>query len=176
MRQIVLLRGINLGARNRIAMAALRGSFEGAGFGEVRTHLQSGNVVLDSELAPPQLAAAVKELIEASFGLQIAVLARTQGELSDVVARDPLADTASDPKRYLVTFLGGELEADELEHLDSLCAPGEEFRAAGRELFSWHPAGVARSKLWNALAGGKLGATSTSRNWSTVRALLELAS
>jgi uncharacterized protein (DUF1697 family) len=175
MRQIVLLRGINLGARNRIAMPALRGSLARAGLEDVRTYLQSGNAVLSSPLAPDKLAAQVGRLITAEFGLDIAVVVRTRDELAKVVARNPLGKMAKDPKRYQVSFLSQELPPEQLEMLAELAVESERFVAVGRELYAWHPEGVARSKLWNRLAGSGLGVTATARNWTTVTSLLEMA-
>src|SRR5579884_507975 len=109
MRQIVLLRGINLGARNRVSMPELRELLSDADFGQVQTYLQSGNVVLESELAPEALAERCHRLMADSLGLDIPILTRTRDELAEVVARNPLVDVVSDPKRYQVTFLSDEL-------------------------------------------------------------------
>jgi uncharacterized protein (DUF1697 family) len=174
-RQIVLLRGINLGPRNRIAMPALRELLSGAGFGDVQTYLQSGNVVLSSELAPEELAERCRGLVAEALGVHAAIVTRTRDELAHVVARDPLGHVAEDPKRYQVTFLSSELPAERVEHLAALAAPSERVVADGREIYAWHPEGIARSKLWNGLAGPSLGVTATARNWTTVTSLLALA-
>src|SRR5919205_1547316 len=104
-RQIVLLRGINLGSTNRIAMPALREALADAGFDDVRTYLQSGNVVLSSRAAPKTVARKCEALIAERFGLEIAVVVRTRDELAEVVRRNPLGEVATDPKRYQVSFL-----------------------------------------------------------------------
>jgi uncharacterized protein (DUF1697 family) len=175
MRQIVLLRGINLGPRNRIAMAALRESLSDAGFEDVGTYVQSGNVVLSSPLEPDKLTAKVRRLISDEFSLDIAVVVRTRDELAEVVQRNPLRDVADNPKRYQVSFLSEALAPEQVEKLSGLAAGPERLVASGRELYAWHPDGVARSKLWNALAGSGLGVTATARNWTTVMKLLEMA-
>ena len=175
MRQIVLLRGINLGARNRIAMPELRRAFAEAGFEDVRTYLQSGNLVLSSRARPEQLARECERLIAAAFGLDIAVVVRTRAELAKVVDRNPLGDVASNPKRYQVSFLSEKLHRDQVRALEALAAKGERLVAIGRELYAWHPEGAARSKLWARLAGRGLGVTATARNWTTVTSLLQLA-
>jgi uncharacterized protein (DUF1697 family) len=175
MRQILLLRGINLGPRNRIAMPALREALAGAGMKDVRTYLQSGNVVVSSGAAPDALARRCEKAISAEFGLDIAVLARTRDELARVVERDPLGDVATNPKRYQVSFLARELDEQTVQALREQAAGGEQLVAIGRELYAWHPDGVARSKLWGRLAGSALGQRATARNWSTVTALLALA-
>jgi uncharacterized protein (DUF1697 family) len=174
-RQIVLLRGINLGPTNRVAMPALREVLGDRGFENVRTYVQSGNIVLCSELSPNRLAAECKSTITDRFGVDIEVLVRTRDELAEVVARNPLAEVAVNPKRYQVTFLSAELDPHQLESLKSLATESERLVAVGREVYAWHPDGVARSKLWARLASKGLGVSATSRNWSTVTTLLEMA-
>jgi uncharacterized protein (DUF1697 family) len=173
--QIVLLRGINLGPRNRVPMAKLREALEAAGFGQVRTHLQSGNVVLESRTKPERTARKCERVIEDEFGLSIDVVVRTPAELTRVVERNPLGKVAKDPKRYQVSFLAGPLPAGVKPKLQEALREPEELVFAAREIYAWHPDGVARSKLWAALAGRGLGVTATARNWTTVTKLLELA-
>lgn len=174
-RHVVLLRGINIGASNRIAMAELRAALEEAGFGDVKTYLASGNVVLTSRAKPETVARKVEQLVEQRFGLEIPIVVRTRAELARVVERNPLAEVASEPKRYQVSFLSAELSPEVFRELEAAAAPGERIVAIGREAYAWHPEGIARSPLWEKLAGKKLGVTATARNWATVEALLELA-
>ena len=174
-KQIVLLRGINLGARNRIAMPKLREALSGAGFGEVETYLQSGNVVLSSKAAPERVARRCERLIDERFGLEIAVVARTRAQLAQVVRRNPLGEVASDPKRYQVSFLNAKPDPRVVQKLEAAVVAPEQFVAIGRELYAWHPEGVARSRLWALLAGKDLGVKATARNWTTVTKLLALA-
>jgi uncharacterized protein (DUF1697 family) len=175
MRQIGLLRGINLGPRNRIPMPALRDCLASDGLQDVKTYVQSGNVVVTSDETPEELARRCEALIASTFGLDIPVIARTRDELAEVVRLNPLREVADNPKRYQVTFLSAEPEHDQLERLAALAAPAEELVAVGREIYSWHPAGVGRSKLWGRIAGTGLGVTATARNWTTVEALLQIA-
>ena len=174
-RQIVLLRGINIGSRNRIAMPALREELEDAGFGDVKTYVQSGNVVLTSRAAPATVARKCEAVIADRFGLEIAVVVRTRDELAEVVRRNPLGKVAKDPKRYQVSFLAAEPDPEVVRKLEALAVGSERLVADGRELYAWHPAGVARSKLWARLASRDLGVVATARNWTTVTKLLELA-
>jgi uncharacterized protein (DUF1697 family) len=104
-RRIVLLRGINLGARNRVAMPKLRQLLEDAGFEDVSTYLQSGNVVLSSDLTEKALARKIKRVLADGFGLELDVVVRTRSELARVVRLNPLGDVATNPKRYQVSFL-----------------------------------------------------------------------
>ncbi len=175
MRQVVLLRGINIGPRNRIAMPALRELLTAAGFEDVSTYVQSGNVVLSSDASAGELARECERLVNEAFGVQIAVVARTRDELAAVVQRNPLGDIAVNPKRYQVSFLSAEPDAEALRSCAALAAPQERLVAIGRELYTWHPDGVGRSRLWAKLAGPALGVTATARNWTTVTALLAKA-
>jgi len=175
MRHIVLLRGINLGARNRVSMPELREALRRAGLEDVQTYLQSGNVVLASDDSAEKLAARCRRAIARALELEIDVLTRTRDELAGVVKRNPLARVATDPKRYQVSFLERELDAKLLAQLEELAVAPERLVAIGRELYAWHPRGVARSKLWARMADRRLGVAATARNWTTVTKLLELA-
>jgi len=92
-----------------------------------------------------------------------------------LLRRTPLGDVATDPKRYQVSFLETKPSAKIVRELEDVAADREKVVSIGREIYAWHPAGVARSKLWAKLAGKDLGVTATARNWTTVTKLLELA-
>ena len=173
-REVALLRGINLGPRNRIAMPALRQLLTNAGFDDVQTYVQSGNVVLSTDFAPAELERECERLIAGEFGLEIDVVARTHDELAEVVERNPFGEIATNPKRYQVSFLSEELDPARVDALAASATGSERLVALGRELYAWHPEGVARSKLWGALAGSGLGVKATARNWTTVTTLLEM--
>jgi uncharacterized protein (DUF1697 family) len=132
-------------------------------------------VVLLSDAAPAALEQQSERLIGDRFGFEVDVVARTRDELAAVVERNPLGDLAVNPKRYQVSFLASELDDELVEQLASTAAPEERLVALGRELYAWHPDGVARSKLWGRLAGAGLGVKATARNWTTVATLLEMA-
>jgi uncharacterized protein (DUF1697 family) len=174
-RHVVLLRGVNIGPRNRVSMPELRALLEDAGYGDVRTYLQSGNVVVSSGSTADKVADDCARLIAGRLGLELGVVGRTRDELAAIVERDPLGEVADEPKRYQVTFLRSELAPDVVARLEAAASGDERLVAAGRELFAWHPSGVGRSKLATLLAGKGLGVTATSRNWTTVTSLLALA-
>jgi uncharacterized protein (DUF1697 family) len=174
-RQIVLLRGVNLGARNRIAMPELREALTDAGFDDVNTYVHSGNVVLSSAASPERLARQCARVIDDRFRLDVGVVVRTRAELAKVVERDPLAKVATNPKRYQVTFLAAKPDPNVVRELAAAAVEPEQVVHIGRELYAWHPDGVGRSKLAALLSGPRLGVTATARNWATVTKLLEMA-
>ncbi len=170
----ILLRGINIGPNNRIPMAELRAMLTDDGFAGVTTYLQSGNVVLSSAGSPAEAARRCEALIGERFGLRIRAVARTHGELEAVVRADPLPEAAADPRRYQVTFLESAPDPDIGARLAAVATPEERFAVIGREIYGWHPEGVARSRLATRLAGRGLEVTATARNWTTVTTLLSL--
>lgn len=174
-RQIALLRGINLGSRRRVAMGELRDLLTGLGYEDVRTYLQSGNVVLTSDRSDAQLERELEQQISAKLGVDTPIVVRTRDELADVVERDPLGDVVKDPKRYQVTFLSAALAPEPKRRLSGLDVAPERFVVSGREIYAWHPDGVQRSRLAAALTDSRLGVTATARNWNTVTKLLDLA-
>jgi uncharacterized protein (DUF1697 family) len=171
---VVLLRGINLVKRNRISMPELRLALSVAGYGDARTYLQSGNVIVSRDAPADVVADDVKRIIRERMGLDITVLVRSRDELAAVVQRNPLAGVAINPRRYLVTFLSGELPPRFADDLRAV-ATQEPFAVVGREVYSWHPDGIGRTPLWERLASRSLGIAATSRNWATVTALLAMA-
>jgi uncharacterized protein (DUF1697 family) len=172
---ILLLRGINLAARNRIAMADLRGVLEEAGFDHVRTYLQSGNVVLSSDAQADDIARKTERLIAKLFDLDVPVIVRSRAQLAKVVERNPLKAIANNPKRYQVSFLETKPTREVVRRVEEAAVAHEQVVAIGREIYAWHPDGIGRSRLWTLLAGQRLGITATARNWTTVTNLLSLA-
>ncbi|MGY2066180.1 DUF1697 domain-containing protein [Blastococcus sp. SYSU DS0619] len=172
-RYVALLRAINLGATRRVSMPRLREVLAERGHGAVRTHLASGNVLLDSGLTEPELAAELTRVIGEEFSLDVPVVIRTADELADVVAADPLGHVASDPARYSVTFFPEAPHPDRVAALPP--ADGGAYELRGRELYLWLPDGMQRSAMggwkWDRL----LASAGTNRNWNTVTKLAELA-
>jgi uncharacterized protein (DUF1697 family) len=169
-RQIALLRGINVGPTTKVAMATLREVFDGLGLTEVKTYINSGNVVFSGRRTG---AAKLERAIAAEFGFAVPVVVRTRDEIADVVAANPLADVATNASRYLVLFGDGELEAGRAEDVEP--GPKEQFAIRGREAYLWLPDGVQASPLAKAMNEKRFGVTLTGRNWRTVEKLLDLA-
>ncbi len=101
---------------------------------------------------PTSWRPAARSLISDHFGLDVPVVVRTREELAAVVELDPLAAVATNPKRYLVSFLDEAADAGAQERLAARAAAGEVVHVDGREIYAWLPEGVGRSKLWSALA------------------------
>lgn len=171
-RYIVLLRGINVGGRQKVPMADLRALLARSGYTDVRTHLQSGNAVLSADVSPESLVPAVEGAIAEGLGLTVPVVVRTGAELRAVVERNPLE--VGDPSRFLVSFLAAEPEPGAFDGLDLAAARPEEFAAIGRELVFSLPDGIQNAKLPDLVARRLKGATATARNWNTVTRLLAM--
>jgi uncharacterized protein (DUF1697 family) len=155
-------------------MADLRELLEQAGYEGVRTHLQSGNVVLSSALPPRKLEAQLERQLAKGFGIEVRVLVRTRAELARVVARDPLGKVATNGSRYLVSFLSKPLAAKVARELEAAEIAPARLAIDGRELYAWYPDGIQRAPLAKLLDDKRLGVVSTARNWNTVTKLLQL--
>ena len=173
---VALLRGINVGGHQRIAMADLRTLLEGLGHAEVSTFLQSGNALFSSRRKDDvRLAAEIEQAIARRLKLTVRCLVRRREELQRVVDRNPLPSRAGDPARLLVTFLSDKPDRALLRAIEPRAFLPEEFGAGERELYVWSPGGVRDSKLTHAFFEKKLGGlVATSRNWNTVTRLLAL--
>ena len=155
-------------------MGDLRELLESHGYEGVRTHLQSGNVVLASPLGARKLEAELERELAAGLGMEVRVLVRTRAELAAVVARDPLGKVATNGSRYLVSFLSRRLPAKVARELEAADIDPAQLVIDGRELFAWYPDGVQRAPLAKLLDDKRLGVLSTARNWNTVTKLLQL--
>jgi uncharacterized protein (DUF1697 family) len=173
-RHIALLRGINLGSHNRVSMPELRELLDGHGHKDVVTLVQSGNIVLTSRLSPKRLERDLQKQIADGLGVDTPVVVRTRDELADVIARDPLGDVVDNPKLYQVTFFAEEPTAEIARELEEADIAPERLHLSGRELYTWYPNGIGRSKV-DRLRTMKRLPTGTARNWNTVTKLLELA-
>jgi uncharacterized protein (DUF1697 family) len=169
---VALLRGINLGARNRVAMADLRAVVEQAGGEDVRTYVQSGNVVFRSRSSAARLAGSLEAGIRRTLGLDIAVLVKTQRELAKLVERNPFA--SADPSTLHVTFLAKAPARDRVRKLSEQSFGPDELHVTGREVYLCCPNGYGRTKLSNAFLEKQLAVPATTRNWRTVTALAEM--
>lgn len=168
---VALLRGINLGSRRRVAMADLRAWLSELGYSDVRTLLQSGNAVFSSPKRMPAVRAELVEGLASRAGFHIDCVLRTVAELRAVVDADPFGSVATDPSKYLVTFLESPGEQPSVD--ESSFLPERVFFGT-REVYLWVPGGMQKSRIIAAFPARK-GEIATMRNWKTVTKLLAMA-
>ena len=170
---VALLRAINLGARNKVAMAELRRLFQELGCGDVRTYIQSGNVVFTSS-SPDRVALArqLEDAVNARFGVPARVILRTFAEVRRVADSHPFGAETSNTH---VAFLAEEPTAESVRRLEAADIAPDRFALAGRDVFLHYPDGVQGSRLSGALLERNLGVAATVRNWNTVTRLAEMA-
>jgi len=173
---VALLRGINVGGKNPLPMKALAEEFVAAGCGDVRTFIQSGNVIFSAPQGKDesQLAQSLGERLAERFGYTAPLVLRTTEELRAAIANNPYLALSAPEDSLHVMFLTATPDAGAVQKLDPDRSPGDEYRVIGREIFLRLPRGMARTKLTNAYFDTKLGVTSTARNWRTTTKLLEL--
>ncbi len=171
---VALLRGINVGGKNKLPMKPLVGIFEAAGCVDVSTYIQSGNVVFraSGDLAR-EIPERIRMAIEADLDLRVPVVTRTADELRAVLADHPFLAAGVDPKQLAVGFLAERPAPEDVARLDPDRSPPDEFAVRGREIYLRFPNGVARSKLSSAYLDSRLGTTTTVRNHRTLVALIE---
>ena len=165
-----LLRGVNVGGKSKLPMADLRRVVEGCGFDDVRTYVQSGNVVFSAMGAASAVARKLRSAIAAETKLDPPIAIRTAAQLAKVVERCPFDDTANVHVTFLVEGAKGAAPKVDREQF----AP-ERYDVKGKEVYLYLPTGLGRSKLAAALSKGAAAANGTTRNWRTVTTLLEMA-
>lgn len=173
-----MLRGVNLGAHNRIKMDPLRALYVSLKLEDPQTYVQSGNVIFRTkEKSTAQLAKKIQDGIQKKFGFTPAVILRTTDEMRKAIAASPFADRPQlEPGKILVTFLSAEPPPREAQAtLATLKVHPEELHLKGRELYIYFPNGAGKTKLpWSAVER-LLKVTGTARNWNSVRKMLAMA-
>lgn len=174
---IALLRGINVGGRNLLAMADLRALLGDLGHGDPRTYLQSGNAVFTSDRSDVDgMASELAERISSGLGVSPAVQLRTAGELAEVAAANPFADAAAaDPTTVHAAFLSAEPSDPGAFAFDAEEYAPEQAVAGDRVLYLHLPGGLGRSRLAGDLAKRRSDVDVTVRNWRTVATLCDMA-
>jgi uncharacterized protein (DUF1697 family) len=174
---VALLRGINVGRNNRIAMADLRDLLTGLGYTDVVTLLQSGNAVFSTANTDPDaVAAEIEQAITRRLGLTIRCLVRDRADLQRVVDGNPLPERINDPSKLLVSFLSARPDPATLADIDFASFAPEECGVGEREFYVWFPDGVNNAKLSYAFFEKRFGGVATARNWNTVTKLLVMLS
>jgi len=172
---LALLRGINVGGNNKLPMDALRDLFVAAGCRDVRTYIQSGNVIFRADPnVVASLPTAVTTRIADRFGFRAPVMLRTAAQLDDVIRHNPFVAEGAAAATLHVLFLADLPQARRVADLDPDRSPPDAFMARGQEVYLRLPHGAARTKLTNAYVDATLATTSTGRNWRTVTTLRAL--
>lgn len=173
---IALLRGINVGGKNILPMKSLAAMFAEVGAANVRTYIQSGNVVFELPLDVPvrELGERMEELIKVQLGITTPIVLRTFDELASVLANNPFIERGESEADLYVLFLKERPAPEAVASLDPLRSPPDEFIVRGHEVYLKLQS-VATSKFTNAYFDSRLKTIGTARNWRTLRTLCEIA-
>lgn len=164
---IALLRGVNVGRAKRLAMADLRNVVEGLGHGNVRTLLNSGNVVFEAKLVDvAKIARSLEIAIADKFGFTAPVVVLTAADLAAVIQENPLRSAAKDPSRYLVAFVASAISLAQAKPLLANSWKPEALAIGERTAYVWCANGIIESRLLQAF-GRATGGVATTRNWAT---------
>jgi uncharacterized protein (DUF1697 family) len=174
---IAMLRGVNIGPHKRMKMDKLRSSLESLGFEEVKTYIQSGNIVFrGTKLSDRALAKKVGDSIQRDFGFSSEVITRSGEQMGRVIEKNPLLrETGIDRSKLHVVFLSNPPTPASLKKLEELTRPPDRVRTVDREIYFYFPNGVSGSSLWKHPLDRILTVSATMRNWATVNKLYEMA-
>jgi uncharacterized protein (DUF1697 family) len=173
---VALLRGINLGGHKKIKMDELRASLAALGFAEVKTYIQSGNVVFKAaKISDKALSKKIEATILSQFGHSVSVMIRTAEELEQVIANNPfLKQPDIDQTKLHVMFLREPPAPSALQQLETLVLKPDQFRSLGKELYFYLPNGVAESAVMKKPLDRVLAIPTTMRNWRTVNTVQQM--
>ena len=170
-----LLRGINVGGKHKLPMKQLAELFVEANCADVRTYIQSGNVIFSAPTAgAEEIAACIASQIEQRFGFGCPVILRSAEQMAQTVLDNPFLRAGMPEKTLHVYFLAGLPRAISVESLDPDRSAPDAFRVLDRQIYLHLPNGMARTKLTNSYFDSKLSTVSTARNWTTVLALVDM--
>lgn len=173
---VALLRGVNVGGRNKVAMADLRRLLQDLGHEDVRTYLQSGNAVFTTDRDDAgSVARGIERSIQEKAGLDITVVLRTPAQLAEVIQANPLPQADEAPTQVHVGFLAGDVATERVAAVDTSRFSPEELHPGPGVVYLWYPNGAGRAKLTGAALERLLGVPITARNWRSVLALRDLA-
>ena len=174
-RVLALLRGVNVAGRSMLSMAELKSQLDASGLPDVRTHLNSGNLLLlPGSTDPKELARLIQQVIRDHFDLEIGVIIRTREELEDVVASNPLLEPGVTGTQLHGIFLAETPDERQVADLDPDRSPPDRFVVSGKEIYVHYPRGSGRSKLNLDYFERTLDVIGTARNWNTVTRLSEM--
>lgn len=169
----ILLRGVNVGGKNKLPMAELREALSNAGLESVQSYIQSGNIVCQCSLAESELAALCAKVLATHFGIDTPVFVMAESALRTVRDANPFNDKENLNKALQLFFLDEAAGDANTEKLDALQAESEAYALSEACFYLYAPEGIGRSKL-AAAAEKNLHVTTTTRNWRTVNKLLDM--
>lgn len=173
---ISLLRGINVSGHKKVKMADLRALYEGLGLEKVKSYVQSGNVVFQSDTDATTLVTQIQDSIAATFGFTTDVLVYSLEDWRAIIDASPYRDDADkDPKRLLVTLLAEPPDLQRVQGLGEVRSGRDEYHIRDKAIYLYCPDGYGHSKLSNTFWESKLKVRATTRNWNSMNKLLELA-
>jgi uncharacterized protein (DUF1697 family) len=171
---VSLLRGVNVGGHKKLKMSQLAELYGSLGFTDVRTYVQSGNVVFSHDGgAAERVAKQIEKELKSRLNLDVTIFLRTPDELGDLAERNPFKKY--EPNRVHITFLSTKPNEIPTNRIDAARARGELFSVQNREVFLFLPNGQGKTKLSNSFFEKVLNVRATTRNWNTVTALLKMA-
>lgn len=172
---IALLRGINVSGQKIIKMSRLKSLFEGMGFQDVQTYIQSGNVIFSSnDKSTIKLDTKISSGIKNKFGFDVQIIVIDQKEIEYVLKNNPFIKKKKEFERLYVIFLSDAPSKENIQKLKSLDYSPEEYKIDEKLVYLFLPNGAGKAKLSNNLFENKLKVSGTTRNWKTVRALSEI--
>lgn len=172
---VAFLRGVNVGGNNKIKMEVLREICAALGFENVKTYINSGNVIFETaESEDFAISAKIENAIEIEFSLKIKVMVRTMAEIKEIIANNPFGGQFSDDKYLHVVFLAEELTNEKREMLLSQNNESESYAVRKREIYSLLKISVTDSLLGKKYIDNKLKTPATARNWRTINKISEL--
>ncbi len=173
---IAFIRGVNVGGRNKVVMSELRQALENAGFKDVKTYIQSGNVIFNSVLVDTNaIAASIAQIINNTFGFEVPVLVMAKKHLGQILSDSPYNVQAqiNTNKSYFVLLF--DKPTEELARIfETLTYPNEQFQVSDTCVYLLCINGYGNAKLNNNLIEAKLGVVATARNYRTMQKILDL--
>jgi uncharacterized protein (DUF1697 family) len=174
---ISILRGINVGGHNKVRMEDLKALFESLGYNEVKTYIQSGNVIFkaDQDQLVTVIAQDIEKAIESKYHFVVPVIIRSADNIQSIIALNPfLREPGIDREKLHVTFLSEEPAATAVKAIQKYGFPPDRFRIMSKEVYLSCPGGYGNTKLSNTFFENKLLVKATTRNWNTVLKLSDL--
>jgi uncharacterized protein (DUF1697 family) len=174
---ISILRGINVSGQKVIKMDVLKVLYEDLNFKNVKTYIQSGNIVFQyTSTAHTELEQLISRKINQQFGFDVSVMVMNIEKLTRIISNNPfIKDETKDISHLHVTFLSSVIEKVDKEIINQYKSAGEEFLISDDVIYLYCPNGYGKTKLSNTFFEKKLKVGATTRNWKTTNELLKIA-